>query len=80
MIEGPYGCFDFKDRQPRQIWIGAGIGITPFVTRMMQLTAEPDGRPIDLFHSTSVPEPTAMHMLMTDAKAAVAATGGTRLI
>ena len=27
-VEGPYGCFDFDDRKPRRIWIGAGIGIT----------------------------------------------------
>ena len=36
-VEGPYGCFDFEDAQPRQVWIGAGIGITPFVARMKQL-------------------------------------------
>jgi predicted ferric reductase len=38
-VEGPYGCFDFEDGQPHQIWIGAGIGITPFVARMKQRAA-----------------------------------------
>jgi predicted ferric reductase len=28
-VEGPYGCFDFRSEQPRQIWIGGGIGIAP---------------------------------------------------
>ncbi|MCM8594887.1 ferric reductase-like transmembrane domain-containing protein [Accumulibacter sp.] len=51
-VEGPYGCFDFNDAQPRQIWIGAGIGITPFVARMKQLAATPEERPVDLFHPT----------------------------
>lgn len=51
-VEGPYGCFDFEDRQRRQIWIGAGIGITPFVGRMKALAQAPDGRVIDLFHPT----------------------------
>jgi hypothetical protein len=44
-VEGPYGCFDFDDEKPRQIWVGAGIGITPFVARMKQLATQPGGRP-----------------------------------
>lgn len=69
-VEGPYGCFDFEDGQPRQVWIGAGIGITPFVARMKQLAAQ--GRPveIDLFHPTAVYEPAAIEKLQADARAA----------
>jgi len=66
-IEGPYGCFDFRDEQPRQVWIGAGIGITPFVARMKELSTRPDGRPIDLFHVTSETDPVAMEKLKADA-------------
>jgi predicted ferric reductase len=33
-IEGPYGCVNFIDQRPRQIWVGGGIGITPFVARL----------------------------------------------
>src|SRR5574340_262222 len=40
-VEGPYGCFHFDDGNSRQIWIGAGIGITPFVARMKQLAPPP---------------------------------------
>lgn len=69
-VEGPYGCFDFQDSQPRQIWIGAGIGITPFIARMKELAASPGEKPIDLFHPTSVYEQAAIDKLTEDAKAA----------
>lgn len=59
-VEGPYGCFTFDDDQPRQIWIGGGIGITPFIARIKQLAMDRQaysGRPrsqiIDLFHTTA---------------------------
>lgn len=69
-IEGPYGCFDFRDDRPRQVWIGAGIGITPFVARMKELAAEPGDKPVDLFHVTSDTDPEAMAKLRADAAAA----------
>jgi predicted ferric reductase len=69
-VEGPYGCFDFADAQPRQIWIGAGIGITPFVARMKQRAAAPDGKMIDLFHPTAEFDQTAIDRLAADAAAA----------
>lgn len=69
-LEGPYGCFDFDDRQPRQIWIGAGIGITPFIARLRQLAIEPDGKAIDLFHSTSCLDSAATERLKAEAEAA----------
>lgn len=69
-IEGPYGCFDFEDRQPTQIWIGAGIGITPFVARMKQLARKHDERTIHLFHSTNDFSQAAIEKLTADAAAA----------
>ena len=51
-VEGPYGRFNFNGSHQRQIWISAGIGITPFVSRMQQLAGQPDGKIIDLFHAT----------------------------
>ena len=36
-VEGPYGRFTFDDDCPRQIWVGGGIGITPFIGRMKEL-------------------------------------------
>jgi len=69
-VEGPYGCFDFESDRPRQIWVGAGIGITPFVARMKQLAAVPGPKTIDLFHPTAVYEQGAIDKLTADARAA----------
>jgi len=70
VVEGPYGCFTFNDQQPRQIWIGAGIGITPFIARMKQLVRSPSSQEIVLFHPTTEFEQVAIDKLTADAKAA----------
>ena len=70
VVEGPYGCFDFNDRQPLQIWIGAGIGITPFIARMKQLAARPGQQSIHLFHPTAEYSEAAIAKLRADAAAA----------
>ena len=69
-VEGPYGCFDFDDGSARQIWVGAGIGITPFVARMRHLAAEGGRGTVDLFHTTTVFERAAIDKLEADARAA----------
>ena len=69
-VEGPYGCFDFQDQQHAQIWVGAGIGITPFIARMKELAKKRDERTIDLFHSTNDFSPAAIDKLTADATAA----------
>ena len=70
-VEGPYGCFTFGGPQARQIWIGAGIGITPFIARMKQLAREGGGpHEIDLIHSTVVEDPVALGKMRADAQAA----------
>lgn len=71
-IEGPYGCFTFDDDRPEQIWVGGGIGITPFVARMKLLAAEQPQRPqtIHLFHPTADYDEGALAKLAADAKAA----------
>jgi predicted ferric reductase len=71
-VEGPYGCFTFDDDQPAQIWVGAGIGVTPFIAAMEHLTAEREAgrassRRITLFHSTTVADETALDLLRADA-------------
>lgn len=68
-VEGPYGCFDFRDGRSRQIWIGAGIGITPFIARMKQLARMPGEQEIDLFHPTADFEQAAIDKLTADAQA-----------
>lgn len=75
-IEGPYGCFTFDDACPHQIWIGAGIGITPFIARMKylaQLRKNEQALPpqkIDLFHPTVDYDEMAERKLRADAEAA----------
>ena len=70
-VEGPYGCFTFDDEASRQIWIGAGIGITPFIARMKHLAQRPDQRKrIDLFHPTKDVSQAAIDKLTADARAA----------
>ena len=71
-IEGPYGRFTFAGNEPQQIWIGAGIGITPFIARMKHL-AQAGARGttgVDLFHPTAVIDPAALDKLKADAQAA----------
>lgn len=69
-VEGPYGCFDFNDQLPRQIWIGAGIGITPFIAKMQHLARFPGQQEIDLFHVTTEFDQNAIDKLREDARAA----------
>ena len=68
-VEGPYGRFNFQGEPQQQIWVAGVIGITPFVARMKALTREPDGKTIDLFHTTAVYDPAAIGLLEQDAQA-----------
>jgi len=71
-VEGPYGAFTFEGPEPRQIWVGGGIGITPFLARMQFLAAH-TVRPspiVDLFHVTADEDALAFTKLRADAKAA----------
>lgn len=72
VVEGPYGCFTFEDDAPRQIWVGAGIGITPFIARMKQIARrhEDGSQEIHLFHSTTDYSEEAIAKLTADAAAA----------
>lgn len=69
-VEGPYGCFDFDDGRARQVWIGAGIGITPFIARLQQRARRAEAVEVDLYHPTAVVEPQAIALLDADARAA----------
>ena len=66
-VEGPYGRFVFNERAQRQIWIGGGIGITPFIARMKELSQSGHDKKIDLFHSASKLAPEALQKLRSDA-------------
>jgi len=54
IIEGPYGRFDFKPVDAKQIWIAAGIGVTPFLSRLQALgeqakSTAPNSRPVHFY-------------------------------
>lgn len=71
-VEGPYGCFTFEDDCPRQIWVGGGIGITPFIARLKDMAAHPADtrKTVWLFHTTAERDDRALEKLEADAKAA----------
>jgi len=54
-VEGPYGRFDFGGGRKHQIWIGGGIGITPFIARLQALADDGQGASVDLIYSTNAP-------------------------
>ena len=70
LVEGPYGRFTFEDRLERQVWVGGGVGITPFIARMKQLAQVPGTKTVDLIHSTKEVSTEALETLKTDAAAA----------
>lgn len=74
-LEGPYGRFDFEDAAPHQIWIGGGIGVTPFLARLQALAQSPDGRRVDFFYSL----PRRHHGDVSDQLSALCASTGVRL-
>jgi predicted ferric reductase len=69
-VEGPYGQFNFKGKAAGQIWIGGGIGITPFIARMKHLALHPSSELVDLVHTTPRLDAHASANLAHDARAA----------
>lgn len=47
-VEGPFGNFSYALGGKRQLWIGGGIGITPFLSLAASL---PPGYTVDLYYS-----------------------------
>lgn len=69
-VQGPYGRFIFDDGRSRQIWVGGGIGITPFVAKMRELGEVRGKAIVDLFHSTREVSEEALSKMRADAAAA----------
>ncbi|MCA8881556.1 MAG: ferric reductase-like transmembrane domain-containing protein [Rhodobacteraceae bacterium] len=69
-VEGPYGRFDFEDDRPTQIWVGAGVGITPFIGRMQRIAGQGQAQAIHLFHTTEEVSEAALDKMRADAAAA----------
>jgi predicted ferric reductase len=71
-VEGPYGRFTFDDDCPVQIWIGGGIGITPFIGAMEAFARSRGAKTksIHLFHTTAEVDELALTRIRADAEAA----------
>ena len=50
-IEGPFGSFSFRNYGPKQVWIAGGVGITPFMSMLRDLSKKDDYYQIDLYYS-----------------------------
>lgn len=59
-IEGPYGYFNFESKAfpstgvSSQIWIGGGVGVTPFIARMQALAQAPQKQAVDFFYAAPI--------------------------
>jgi predicted ferric reductase/mono/diheme cytochrome c family protein len=50
VVEGPFGSFSNEGlRQPRQLWIAGGIGVTPFLS-MARSLGDADGVPVHFYY------------------------------
>lgn len=58
VVEGPYGRFNSHSDNRRQIWIGGGVGVTPFIARLKVLAEQGRSESVDLFYATKVPDAT----------------------
>jgi predicted ferric reductase len=52
-IVGPYGTFDYRLGERRQVWIAAGIGITPFISWIRALSGESFDYDVDFHYSVA---------------------------
>ncbi len=56
LIEGPYGRFDYKNGSHRQVWIGGGVGIAPFISWANDLIKHPSNDlKVDIFYCVNHP-------------------------
>ncbi|MFT0213400.1 ferric reductase-like transmembrane domain-containing protein [Pseudomonas sp. F1_0610] len=50
-VEGPYGCFSYNENsQTEQLWVAAGIGVTPFIAWLEGLQEQPEKAPKVTLH------------------------------
>lgn len=48
-VEGPYGQFDFEPGDQPQVWVGGGVGVTPFLAKLEQLKSEGTQAPVHFY-------------------------------
>lgn len=51
-VEGPFGAFSFRNfSNKKQVWIAGGVGVTPFLSMLRNLTYKDADYKIDLYYS-----------------------------
>lgn len=72
IVEGAYGCFTFddKDQSKPQVWIAGGVGVTPFLAKLDELSKTNNKRLIDFFFSAKNVDDNFREMLVEKAKKA----------
>ncbi|KIA90636.1 ferredoxin reductase family protein [Kaistella jeonii] len=51
LIEGPFGCFNYRTGKDKQIWIAGGVGIAPFISWCRDLEKnDMAGLEVDLYY------------------------------
>ncbi len=53
-VDGPYGLFNYKTGNGKQVWVAGGIGLTPFLSWMRDFSGESE-QEIDFFYTVAVP-------------------------
>lgn len=48
-VQGPYGRFEFEPHDAPQLWIAGGVGFTPFLARLEQLSTQNSPNAIDFY-------------------------------
>ncbi|MCC6569046.1 MAG: ferredoxin reductase family protein, partial [Anaerolineales bacterium] len=55
IVEGAHGMFDYKTGGPKQIWIGGGIGVTPFLSFIRDMNGDLNHE-VDFYFTVRHPE------------------------
>ncbi len=55
VVEGPYGDFKYPDRDGKQVWVAAGIGITPFLSFVRSMPDTIKGQ-VEMVYLVRTPE------------------------
>ncbi len=52
VVEGPFGAFSFRNfANKKQVWVAGGVGVTPFLSMLRDLSQKDSDYKIDLYYS-----------------------------
>jgi predicted ferric reductase len=56
LLEGPYGCFDYRRDSNNQVWIAGGVGIAPFLSWVRNMKEQEPDIKTDLYYCVNSEE------------------------